>query len=134
MTVKTVPTASLHPASLGAAIKIMNANFADLESRVAAIAGVTGAPTLLTNIGDMTMAEDVAMTPYNTAPRFDGDKDTMQYTSTGTALPGTLAVDVNTGIISGTPADIATTVDHEITATNAFGAIASNLFDIDVTA
>ncbi len=102
---------------------------------------VNDAPDVVSPIGDATAITDTAFSHAVAASFADDDTtngDSMTYSATlagGGALPGWLAIDPDTGVLTGTPtAADSGIIDVTVTATDAFGpASASGTFQISVT-
>jgi len=86
-------------------------------------------PVLISAIPNLTLTQDVLMTPYDTSVHFVGQVDTYALTLTPTGL----SFDTGTGILSGTPTSTGST-NPLVTATNVNGDAASNVFNIAVIA
>ncbi|MGH8621437.1 MAG: putative Ig domain-containing protein, partial [Burkholderiales bacterium] len=103
-----------------------------------AVAASNHAPVVGAPIADQTAAEDAAFRftlPSDTFSEADaGDALTLTARlSDGSALPAWLAIDLLSGVFSGTPTnDDVATLDVRVTATDAAGAMASDEFALEV--
>jgi len=86
-------------------------------------------PTFDTTITDKNGNVNNAITPVDTSLNFSFGET---YSASG--LPAGLSIDVNTGIVSGTPTTQQTYASAQITATNSDGSVNSNTFTWDIGA
>ena len=95
-------------------------------------ASLNATPTVVSSIADQILTEGVSA-DFTVSSNFDdSDGDQLMFSATG--LPASLSIDATSGSISGTPtiADVGNTFVVTVSATDLFGASASDSFNINI--
>ena len=91
--------------------------------------------TFIGSFDPFDLVVDTPISPRDVSIGYTGSGTPFVYSLTGTAWPAWVNLDVNTGIITGTPDTVETTTGHTVTATDTrTNTAVSNTFSIDVVA